>query len=72
MSPDRLVYMANQIGKFFATQRGADAVEGIVAHLTKFWDPSMRLALIAQLRDGHADALDPLPRQAIEKLAGGN
>ena len=29
MSPDKLIYMANQIGKFFAHQGGDKAVAGI-------------------------------------------
>ena len=69
MSPDRLVYMANQIGKFFASQGEDRAVDEIATHLKKFWDPSMRTAIIAQVRDGHADLLDALPRRAVERLA---
>ena len=33
MSPDKLVYMANQIGKFFAHQGEAKAVAGIADHI---------------------------------------
>jgi formate dehydrogenase subunit delta len=69
MSHDRLIYMANQIGKFFATQPHADAVDGVATHLRRFWDPRMRADLIAQVRAGHADGLDALPRAAVEKLA---
>jgi formate dehydrogenase subunit delta len=68
MSPDKLVYMANQIGKFFAVQGEERAVQGIAAHLRKFWDPRMRSTIIAHLRAGAA-GLDPLPRQAVEQLA---
>jgi formate dehydrogenase subunit delta len=71
-SHDKLVYMANQIGKFFASQGEAHAVAGIEDHLRKFWDPSMRRAIVAQLQSGHAEALDPLPRRAVEKLAAGD
>jgi formate dehydrogenase subunit delta len=39
MSSDKLVVMANQIGKFFAPQREGDAVAAIADHLQKFWDP---------------------------------
>ena len=41
-SPKKLIYMANQIGKFFAPQEHGKAVAGIANHLTRFWDPSMR------------------------------
>ena len=37
MSPDKLVYMANQIGKFFAHQGQEKAIAGIADHLGKFW-----------------------------------
>jgi len=33
MSPDKLVYMANQIGKFFAHQGEEKAIAGIADHL---------------------------------------
>ena len=42
MSPDKLVYMANQIGKFFASQGPDQAAAGIAEHIEKFWDPRMR------------------------------
>jgi formate dehydrogenase subunit delta len=73
MSPDRLVYMANQIGKFFAAQEHADearAVDGIATHLRKFWDPRMRREIVAKLAAGEAEGLDPLPRRAVETLGG--
>jgi len=66
-SPDKLVYMANQIGKFFTAQGEAGAVEGIATHLKKFWDPRMRAAIIAQLDSG-GGGLDPLVRAAVERL----
>lgn len=67
MSHDKLVYMANQIGRFFATQKPETAVAGIEDHLRKFWDPRMRKAIVAKLADNHVK-LDPLVRQAIERL----
>ena len=36
MQPDRLVYMANQIGKFFEAQRADEVVPGIANHIKKF------------------------------------
>jgi formate dehydrogenase subunit delta len=64
---DKLVYTANQIGRFFASQGGDRAVPGIADHLRKFWDPGMRTTIIAHL-DAGGEGLDPLVRQAIEKL----
>ena len=61
--------MVNQIGKFFVHQGDEDvAVNGIADHLKKFWDPRMRLAAFALLREG-GQGLDRLPRIALEKLA---
>jgi formate dehydrogenase subunit delta len=66
-SPDRLVYMANQIGKFFHSQGHDKAVPGIAEHIRKFWDPRMRSAILAHLDAGGA-GLDSNVRDAIETL----
>ena len=68
MSPDKLVYMANQIGKFFAHQGEAKAVAGIADHLRKFWDPRMRAAIQAHVASGDDTGLDPLVLRAVESL----
>lgn len=67
MSPDRLIYMANQIGKFFRSQGRDRTVPGITEHIRKFWDPRMRAAILAHLDAGGA-GLDPDVRDAIEAL----
>jgi formate dehydrogenase subunit delta len=67
MSPKKLVYMANQIGKFFANQPEADGVAAIADHLTKFWDPRMRKAILAHLAAG-GEGLDPLAHKAVGTL----
>jgi formate dehydrogenase subunit delta len=67
MSPDRLIYMANQIGKFFQSQGHDKAVPGIAEHIRKFWDPRMRSAITAHLEAGGA-GLDPDVRSAVETL----
>jgi formate dehydrogenase subunit delta len=67
MSPDRLVYMANQIGKYFASQGADEAVAGTADHIEKFWDPRMRATILAHVAAGGA-GLEPLVRQAIEQL----
>ena len=65
---DKLIRMANEIGKFFAAQGEARAVEGIATHLRKFWTPRMRAEIIAQAEAGGA-GLDELPRRAVARLA---
>jgi formate dehydrogenase subunit delta len=68
MSPDKLVYMANQIGKFFEAQKDTDPAKGIADHLSKFWDPSMRAKIISHLEHGGA-GLDPDVKDAVRLLA---
>jgi len=64
---DKLVYMANQIGKFFASQSDEAAVAGTAEHIRKFWDPRMRAAIFTYLDDG-GTGLDPAVRRAIQSL----
>jgi formate dehydrogenase subunit delta len=64
---DKLVYMANQIGTFFKTQDVETASDKVAEHITKFWDPRMRHAIVAHLDAGGA-SLDPMVRRAIELL----
>ena len=66
-SKDKLVYMANQIGKFFKSQSEDAAVKGTAEHIKKFWDPRMRNAIFAHL-DAGGEGLDPYVRKAIESL----
>ena len=70
MPPDRLVHMANQIGSFFATQRGARVPEAVAEHLRKFWDPRMRSAICAHLANG-GSGLDAPVREAVALIAAG-
>ena len=67
MSPDKLIYMANQIGKFFASQGPKQAVAGTAEHIKKTWDPRMRAAIFAHLDKG-GEGLDPDVRAAIAQL----
>jgi formate dehydrogenase subunit delta len=67
MSPDKLVYMANQIGKFFASQGHDEAAAGTADHIRKFWDPRMRARIYAYL-DAGGEGLDPPVRLAVQRL----
>nr|WP_294503950.1 formate dehydrogenase subunit delta [uncultured Rhodopila sp.] len=67
MSHDKLAYMANQIGRFFQSQKTETAVDSIEDHLRKYWDPRMRQAIVTQLDEG-AIQLDPPVREAVERL----
>lgn len=65
MAHDRLAYMANQIGRFFAHKEDAPAIEAINDHLRKFWDPRMRKQIVDDLDKLE---LDPRVRRAVEAL----
>jgi formate dehydrogenase subunit delta len=58
---------ANQIRKFFEAQDKDTASANIAEHITKFWDPRMRRAIVAHLDAGGA-GLEPMTRQAVEML----
>jgi len=65
MSPDKLAYMANQIGRFFVHQPHDKAVAAIADHVRKNWDPRMRRDILAHL---DTVQLDPLVREAMASL----
>jgi formate dehydrogenase subunit delta len=67
-SVDKLVKMANQIGKFFSAQKHSDAAAGTAEHLKKFWDPRMRTAITDHVNQG-GGGLDPVPLAAVKSLA---
>jgi formate dehydrogenase subunit delta len=71
MSPDKLAYMANQIGKFYVSQGHDKAVTGVAEHISKFWDPRMRTTIISYLQSGGAK-LDPCVREAVSRLSPPN
>ncbi|WP_315720988.1 MULTISPECIES: formate dehydrogenase subunit delta [unclassified Bradyrhizobium] len=64
---DRLVYMANQIGKFFQSQGQEKEVAGVAEHIKKFWDPRMLKTIYAH-HDAGGAGLDPAVKEAIGKL----
>ncbi|MDF1621081.1 formate dehydrogenase subunit delta [Pseudothioclava nitratireducens] len=67
MSPDKMVRMANQIAKFFASQPEAARVPGVANHINDFWEPRMRAALLAHIAAG-GEGLDPLVIEASAQL----
>ena len=71
MSDDnKLVMMANQIGKFYVPQKQVEPVGAIATHLRKFWDPRMRTAIISHLDHGGAGLEAPV-REAVQRLKEG-
>lgn len=66
-SLEKLVYMANQIGRNFATMPDVDAACAVADHIGSFWDPRMRATILDYLKaDG--SGLTPVARHAIEIL----
>lgn len=63
---DRLVYMANQIGKFFGSQAHGQ-VAGIAKHIRDFWDPRMRARMEDHIAAG-GEGLDPMVLEALKSL----
>ena len=61
---DKLVYMANQIAGFFATQPEAEAAQGVASHINKFWEPRMRRQLF-EIVERETGTLSPLVLQAV-------
>jgi formate dehydrogenase subunit delta len=58
--------MANQIGAFFdAMPDRALAVQEVATHLRKFWEPRMRIALLAHVDATGGEGLQPLVRDAV-------
>jgi formate dehydrogenase subunit delta len=67
MQIEKLVHMANQIGKFFAAQGDEAMIAGVADHLRKFWDPRMRAQILAHLGTGGA-GLAPNVAAAVARL----
>jgi len=65
---DRLVYMANQIGAFFTSQKHGKAVPGIAKHIKDFWDPRMRSRMEDYIAANGGEGLQPLVLDALKSL----
>ena len=67
--PFRIVPTTHRFVESSARSRGFKflLMAGIATHLTKFWTPTMREKIIRHLDQG-GEGLDPLTRQAVEKL----
>jgi formate dehydrogenase subunit delta len=64
MSPDKLVDLANQIGRVLASESDELALAGVVDHLQKYWNPRMRAMIIGYLARG-GQGFDPVVRNAV-------
>ena len=66
-SLERLVYMANQIAKNFATNIHADPALATADHIGAYWDPRMKTMIFDRLAAG-GDGLDPIAAAALAYL----
>jgi formate dehydrogenase subunit delta len=67
MQLEKLVYMANQIGRFFAHEPEAKAIADTADHLKRFWDPRMRAEILAHAEAG-GEGLSPNVLKAVNSL----
>lgn len=67
MSPDKLIYMANQIARFFHSQPAEEAAPGVADHINKFWEPRMRTQLF-ELTDNDTPGFDPIVIAALAEI----
>jgi formate dehydrogenase subunit delta len=66
-SLERLVYMANQIAKNFATNSRGSAALSTADHIGAYWDPRMRAMIFERLEAG-GEGMDANAREAIAIL----
>jgi formate dehydrogenase subunit delta len=65
-----LVKMANDIADYFHSEPDRElAIEGIVSHISRFWEPRMRRKILAHYADSNGERLNDLARAAIARLA---
>ena len=70
MNAERLVAMANDIANFFHAEPDRTvAIDGVVGHLRRFWEPRMRRKIVAHLNETGGEDLNELARAAVAKLA---
>ena len=68
MNIHSLVTMANDISAFFDSELGArDAPQGIATHISRYWDPRMRIQIIQHVARG-GDGLSPSALAAVKTL----
>ena len=69
MNGDQLVRMINDISGFFGSEPDQnEAVEGVVGHVTKFWDPRMRSQIVSHVAQTNGAGLTELSRLAVNRL----
>lgn len=66
MDAQKLVRMANQIALFFAGESDRKvAVDGVVGHIKRFWEPRMRKTILAAFDAGETAGMHELVKEAL-------
>lgn len=67
MQIDTLVFMANQIGSYYAAEPDADAgTQAVASHLKRFWEPRMRRLIVQHVEERNGDGLTEIVKRAIQ------
>jgi len=66
-SLERLVYMANQIARNFATMGDVDAALATADHVARYWDPRMK-AMIFERLEAPDHGLSPIAARGLTGL----
>jgi len=67
---ERLVAMANDIANYFKSEPDrTQAIDGVVGHITRFWEPRMRGKLVVHVAEHGGEGLSELARDAVARLA---
>ena len=67
MSPDKLIYMANQIAQFMESKKHDEGVALLASHINDFWEPRMRLQFF-ELVDAGGNGFRPLVLEAAPNI----
>lgn len=67
MSPEKLIYQANQIATFFRSKPHAEAAAGVADHINKFWEARMRRQFFEMVEAGDG-RFDPLVIEAAPSV----
>ncbi|HRK18898.1 MAG TPA: formate dehydrogenase subunit delta [Hyphomicrobiaceae bacterium] len=67
MSPDKLIYMANQIARSFQARLYDEAVAATAEHISNFWEPRMRAQLF-KMMDEDASRFEAILRDARPRI----
>lgn len=67
---EKLVHMANQIGRFFVTQPGDKAALSTADHIKAFWTANMLRDIYAHVDRTGGEGLAPVSLEAVKLVRG--